>query len=209
MGVLQDAVQWVQNIYQLETTDKVLGGLLPTGISNRQAQELANRTAFLLDLCEKLQDQLDTVHPIGEVQYLAAPAYNAADYDTTGLGKPNTPAQHWALCNGQNGTADMRGRFPVGMDTASLDYPSPGAAGGVEKVALTVAQLPSLNLNGGNPNAVYAYKDGHITLNSATDDSSSEPNLSRTAPIPQIGGNESHENRPPYYTLVFRQRVSN
>lgn len=36
---------WEEGIYQLETTDLVLGG--PDGISNQQAKQLANRTLFL------------------------------------------------------------------------------------------------------------------------------------------------------------------
>src|SRR3982750_2012131 len=40
------------NVYQLETTDPVLGG--PGGIANRQAQNLANRTKFLLDAINAL-----------------------------------------------------------------------------------------------------------------------------------------------------------
>lgn len=37
--------QWAEGIYQLETTDPVLGG--PNGIANRQAKELAARTQYL------------------------------------------------------------------------------------------------------------------------------------------------------------------
>ena len=37
--------KWAEGIYQLETTDPVLGG--PNGIANRQAKELAARTQYL------------------------------------------------------------------------------------------------------------------------------------------------------------------
>lgn len=39
--------QWVENIYQLETSDPVMGG--PDGIDNRQAKELGARTNWLKD----------------------------------------------------------------------------------------------------------------------------------------------------------------
>ena len=39
--------QWVENIYQLETSDPVMGG--PDGIDNRQAKELGARTNYLKD----------------------------------------------------------------------------------------------------------------------------------------------------------------
>lgn len=45
MANLSETSQWVDGIYQLETSDPVEGG--PNGISNRQAQELANRTNWL------------------------------------------------------------------------------------------------------------------------------------------------------------------
>ncbi|MFQ2077945.1 hypothetical protein ACK33T_13880 [Aeromonas veronii] len=45
MANLQEVVSWEAGIYQLETGDPVLGG--PGGISNKQAQALANRTAYL------------------------------------------------------------------------------------------------------------------------------------------------------------------
>ena len=45
--------QWAEGIYQLETTDPVLGG--PNGIANRQAKELAARTQYL----KKEQTQAD------------------------------------------------------------------------------------------------------------------------------------------------------
>lgn len=45
----------------------------------------------------------------------------------------------WALCNGQNGTPDLRGRFVVGAGGAY----SVGATGGAAQVTLTTAQIPA------------------------------------------------------------------
>lgn len=39
------------------------------------------------------------------------------------------PAE-WALCDGQNGTPDLRGRFIVGQDPNSLEYNNIGNIGG-------------------------------------------------------------------------------
>lgn len=46
MAGLAELEQWEALIYQLETTDPVVGG--QDGISNRQARQLANRTLYLL-----------------------------------------------------------------------------------------------------------------------------------------------------------------
>lgn len=45
MANLTETPAWVSGIYQLETSDPVLGG--PDGIDNLQAKQLANRTGFL------------------------------------------------------------------------------------------------------------------------------------------------------------------
>lgn len=57
----------------------------------------------------------------------------------------------WALCNGQNGTPDLRGRFIVGatngivmFDSKGYNY-AVGATGGKNEVALTVDQMPKHN----------------------------------------------------------------
>lgn len=54
-------------------------------------------------------------------------------------GASNNIPDGWALCNGQNGTPDLRGRFIVG---AGGSY-EVGNTGGQEKVTLTVEQLPT------------------------------------------------------------------
>ncbi len=45
MANLQESNIWESSIYQLETTDPVVGGV--DGISNKQAKQLANRTSYL------------------------------------------------------------------------------------------------------------------------------------------------------------------
>ena len=49
--------QWSAGIYQLETTDPVLGG--PNGIANRQAKELAARTQYLKKKYENQEDEFN------------------------------------------------------------------------------------------------------------------------------------------------------
>lgn len=45
MANLQENEVWVEGIYQLETTDPVMGG--PDGIDNVQAKQLGSRTKYL------------------------------------------------------------------------------------------------------------------------------------------------------------------
>ncbi|EKZ9425992.1 tail fiber protein [Salmonella enterica] len=45
MGKLTELEQWEEDVYQIETSDPVLGG--PDGVSNRPQKQLANRTRWL------------------------------------------------------------------------------------------------------------------------------------------------------------------
>ena len=53
MANLNETAQWETGIYQLETSDPVMGG--PDGIDNRQAKQLAHRTLWLKNQTEALQ----------------------------------------------------------------------------------------------------------------------------------------------------------
>lgn len=102
----------------------------------------------------------------------------------------------WELCDGSNGTPDLRDRFIVG---AGSGY-AVGATGGVNSVTLTTNQMPSHN---------------HTLLaSSATDggagsgwrwesNNSNRPSTVNGTNIGNEGGGQAHENRPPYYALAF------
>ena len=62
--------QWVEGIYQLETTDPVLGG--PNGIANRQAKELAARTQYLKKKQEEYKPSAASTTKAGIVQLSSA-----------------------------------------------------------------------------------------------------------------------------------------
>ena len=53
----------------------------------------------------------------------------------------STAPSGWAICNGQNGTPDLRDRFIVGAGSAY----SVNNTGGANSVTLTEAQMPSHN----------------------------------------------------------------
>jgi len=65
-----------------------------------------------------------------------------------------TPPDGWALCNGSNGTPNLRGRFIVGYDPNDAEYDEPGNAsnlkgsptvdtGGEEEVTLDNSNIPA------------------------------------------------------------------
>lgn len=130
----------------------------------------------------------------------------------------------WVLCNGSNGTPDLRNRFVVG---AGSTY-SPGNTGGLDKVTLSLAEMPSHfhqigvvvakwgdNSNNRNfpdfnstsyPDSDYGsdatrwrtrYQGGSTYYTGAS------PYNGRTQ-----GTTTAHENKPPYYALAYIMRKS-
>ena len=107
MANIQEVSQFQSSVYELATTDPVEGG--PGGISNAQAQVLANRTLWL-------KDQQALMWLTGDVKEIDCDnAYIIANFDSTGLGQGNRLG--WAICNGQNGTRNRNGLVGVAWGT--------------------------------------------------------------------------------------------
>lgn len=137
-------------------------------------------------------------------------------YDQTGIVMPpggiimwsgvvsNIPTG-WALCDGSNGTPDLRNRFIVG---AGNSY-NPGNTGGSNNVTLSVAQMPSHD----HPiTSATAPTHGHSIISKFIKDLFGVKLLGESIhwgsgnvsiDIGNKGGSQSHENRPPYYALCY------
>ena len=76
-----DNPQWSEGIYQLETTDPVLGG--PNGIANRQAKELAARTQYLKKKQEEYKPGAASTTKAGIVQLSSATDSNSEELAAT------------------------------------------------------------------------------------------------------------------------------
>ncbi len=119
-------------------------------------------------------------------------------------GAANNIPDGWALCDGRTAygrtTPNLSERFIVG---AGGDY-AVGATGGERTVKLVEAQLPSHNHS-------YDFKGAD------TDDSYDDDNYfynqhgkydkNNTKYTNYTGGDQPHENRPPYYALCYIMRV--
>lgn len=128
----------------------------------------------------------------------------------------------WALCNGTNGTPDLRDRFVIG---ASSDSPSPssttitgtGTKLGGSKDSVVVSHTHGIS----DPGHAHLYVDVYGVLSSARYGSEAQPlhytNTSEVRAtdtrgtgisiIPE-GGSGSNQNIPPYYSLAYIMRVS-
>ena len=134
----------------------------------------------------------------------------------------------WFLCDGANGTPDLRDRFVVG---AGSTYAT-GATGGADTVTLTEAQLPSHNHTfsgqtggfstnhnhtpsgggnffrqgaGGPINGIQGGNSftGGITTVATTDVANTDHSHSFSGTTASVGSGQAHENRPPYFALAY------
>lgn len=121
-------------------------------------------------------------------------------------GSANRIPDGWVLCDGDNGTPDLRGRFVVGYDPNDSDYNAPGRTGGEKTHTLNVDQLPSHSHNTVVHTVGYALSHND-SAEAATFDSYKRNNGNRDISGDSTGGGQAHENRPPYYTLCYIMRV--
>ena len=118
--------------------------------------------------------------------------------------KDNIP-DGWALCDGQtvNGhpTPDLRGRFIPGAGGAY----AVGAKGGEEKHKLTESEMPShrhsYNFTGADLDLSWNEKNNFYNQSQKYSNKTNEKYTNYT------GGDQSHENRPPFYALCYIMRV--
>ena len=111
----------------------------------------------------------------------------------------------WALCNGANGTPDLRDKFVVGAtsDSSGTSYPGlqPGASGGEAEVTLTEAQLPSHT-------HTWDRQDSSTNANYRPWPANNNDVVKTTTETGATGGDQPHNNLPPYLTLAFIMRTS-
>lgn len=125
----------------------------------------------------------------------------------------------WYICDGQNGTPDLRDRFVVGAgDTYQV-----GETGGEDEVTLTEEEMAAHAHGAEDTNAVGDHDHeferqntgsltyplaGHPLTTTASIQwlNTSEDEHSHPVNLDAVGGGDPHENRPPYYAILFIQR---
>ena len=128
----------------------------------------------------------------------------------------NIPTPGWALCNGSNSTPDLRNRFIVGAhsgagtgitsttgpgistNTATNPNYTPGNTGGETAHQLTIAELAS---------HTHRFSQANEGVNSGGAAVMDGPAPGTSFSPETIGGDDYHENRPPYYALAFIMRT--
>lgn len=109
----------------------------------------------------------------------------------------------WVLCNGQNGTPDLRDKFVLG---AGNSY-SVGNTGGEETHVLTVEEMPSHTHYASESSASIWLGSRSGGKDSIMADRSqlyqNEITLDVSISLGYSGGSSAHNNMPPYYALCY------
>ena len=107
----------------------------------------------------------------------------------------------WALCNGSNGTPDLRDKFIVSTGSSY----NRGDTGGASSVTLTTNQIPS---HDHNVDVLAEFASTHGTWQTGGGYRQVHTGGTHKKPITSdTGGGQSHENRPPYYALTFIMKL--
>ena len=121
----------------------------------------------------------------------------------------------WALCNGTNGTPDLRDRFVVG---AGSSY-SVGATGGSKDATLVShshSATSTVNDPGHshafvarqlNPNTTYVTVGAGNAGRETNQTSSAVTGITVTTSISSAGGSGTNANLPPYYALCYIMKL--
>ena len=113
--------------------------------------------------------------------------------------------KHWHLCDGTNGTPDLRGRFILGANAV-------GSTGGEENHTLTEAELPSRTVlmlqNSGSGN-ISQYDINLPKQENVSSGGWTHTNLldAKMYGLINFDAGQSHNNMPPYYALCFIMRI--
>ncbi|WMJ72519.1 hypothetical protein RCC89_05000 [Cytophagaceae bacterium ABcell3] len=72
-------------------------------------------------------------YPVGSILFYSLTGQENPSqlFDSNGKGLSGTKMAGWAICNGNHGTPDLRGRFVVGADGNDNDYNVGGKTGGI------------------------------------------------------------------------------
>lgn len=120
------------------------------------------------------------------------------------------------ICDGTNGTPDLRTKFVKGVLTNATN---PGTTGGADTVTLDSTVIPSHNhsitetAHTHTIDQVFgASADRNIVFNTNLTNGGGADNTSTIVGISpstgNTGGGGSHENRPAYYEVIFIMKVS-
>lgn len=183
-GVGDDAVAWDSMVrFKTLSMFRNLPHQFSSAINSESEETLATSKAVKL-----LADKIDGILPSGCILIYKG----AVDAIPNGF----------KLCNGENGTPDLRDKFVLG---AGNKY-AVGSTGGTEEEKLETTHLPKhkhavpFTAIGSN-----AYGGGS-SVGGRSYDSGSQPAFSNSL-TSEAGGDQPHNNMPPYFALAYIMKI--
>jgi hypothetical protein len=180
------------NIHEIRKV-VIAGGLSGSGIANFSDFKRSNKGRL----------------PKGSPVAYYPPSNDLSGFDATGKGISGD-VLGWALCNGQNGTMNLKGRVIAGYDGVDPDFLSIGQDAGAKSVTLIKDNLPAVSVDivafDGTPivhgGQLPGSHDGHRTRTDV--DTSYGAVGYKTAPL---GSDLPHSNLQPYKVLLYIQEI--
>lgn len=179
----------------------------------------ANYSITPQNVGERLKDLADIVPtlstlllPVGTI-IMYAPA-TLSEFNSSGLGVSSNVIG-WAICNGNNLTPNLTGRFVVGYNPSDADYNAIGNIGGQKSVTQVLEHshfvVKSSQVGGSAPGV-----DATNTVAVSVADGDASQNYDMKAVAGQVAdigltsktGSTAPDNRPPYYTVLYIKKIS-
>lgn len=154
-------------------------------------EDVGNNMKAVVDVCLNPVGSIIMYHPSG-----------LTEFDSSGLGIADN-VMGWAICNGNNDTPDLQGKFIAGYDPGDADYNTIGETGGAKTVTLTANQIPPVPFEYNRPLKTNDSDRG--VGNSSLWSIDQEETVSANTINASV---QAHENRPPYYVLVYLKRIN-
>lgn len=167
--------------------------------TKRQYEDGNDKAAFINEFFEFGENGTDSFD-FSELKrwYLNQPIFKEIKEVAGTVTNADLAGTGWFIADGQNGTDDLRSMFIVGVDSRDTDYNAVGKTGGSKKHTLTVEEMPS--------HTHKASADGGST-NSTGTSFRRESDVNGELETKSAGGNQPHENRPPYYAAIRIQFI--
>ena len=182
-------LQEYKDLVDLTITNKTVNySITPTNVGQR-----------MKDLADNVNNFTSTALAVPMGTILMYAPTTTAEFDSTGLGVA-TNVLGWAMCNSQNGTPDLRGKFVAGYDPSSSDYNTIGKLGGAAAVTLDATQIPAHThpvtaiVTAGGAGVGFEHVNTGTTGTRFTN--------------ANTGGGFAHENRPPFYTVLYIKKIA-
>jgi hypothetical protein len=133
---------------------------------------------------------------------------------------PITPPAGWGICDGSNGTPDLRGKFLLGTNSntsnnVNYTVQEVNILGGEENHVLTTAEMPAHTHtytdvyyveNSGVVGDLDLIEGGNNKRGSGSTDGDNSY-FGKTKSTGSVGTGTSHNNMPPFYTVIYIMKL--